>query len=122
VFQLFCEGDHMPFLHNFEDQTSEREALVEKNESTYRELLTQVTTLQEKTKELFDTLNICPEQFAAFIENPANFSPREWEAIEAEKKKLDEKLDLSLAHVRDPIKAQKSFENFSNSRNWLFVR
>lgn len=121
-FNFFSEEDSMPFLHNFEDQTGEKDALLEKNESTYQELLTQVTNLQDKTKELFDTLGICPEQFAAFIENPANFSTEEWEAIEAEKKKLDEKLDLSLDHVRDPIKAQKNFEDFSQSRNWLFVR
>lgn len=122
VFQRFFEGDSMPFLHNFEDQTAERDGLLEKNASNYRELVTQVTNLQDKTKELFDTLGICPEQFAAFIENPANFSSEEWEIIENEKKKLDERLDLSLNAIRDPIKAQKSFEDFSQSRNWLFVR
>lgn len=112
----------MPFLHNFEDQTGEKDALLEKNESTYQELLAQVEDLQSKTKELFETLGICPEQFAAFVENPANFSEEEWNIIQVEKKKLDEKLNLSLSQVHDPVKTKKTFEELSQSRNWLFVR
>lgn len=87
-----------------------------------QKLLIQIEDLKKQTNQLFEELNLSPEQFSAYITNKDNFSPSEWEMLQQEQKKLDEKLDLSLNNVKDTKKTGQAFKDLHISRNWLFVR
>jgi hypothetical protein len=105
----------MPYLNNTEQKA-------QKNETTLKNLINEIEHLHLETQKLFSDLNICPDQFAAHIENPENFTQAEWDRLQEHKKKLDQKLDLSSNPVADPLKTRKALSDLHNSRNWLFVR
>lgn len=92
------------------------------NEVLLKKLLAEIEILKKESDALFNELNMTPEQFAAYVENKENFSPAEWEMLQEEHKKLDEKLSLSLEHIRNPQKTRQAFQDLNMSRNWLFVK
>jgi len=105
----------MPYLNNLEQK-------IQKNESTLKNLVNEIEHLHQETQKLFSDLNISPEQFSSYIENPDNFTQAEWDRLQDHKNKLDQKLDLSTDHTTDPSKTKKAFADLNMSRNWLFVR
>lgn len=101
---------------------STQEEQILSNEAQLKKLLIEIEALQKQTNELFSELKMTPEQFAAYVENKENFSPSEWEMLQEQKKKLDQKLTLSLNSIKNPQKTRQAFEDLNNSRNWLFVK
>ena len=87
-----------------------------------QKLLIQIEDLKKETDQLFKDLNFTPEQFNDYLNNRDNFSSYEWEMLQEEQKKLDEKLVLSLDSVKDPKKTSQAYKDLHASRNWLFVR
>jgi hypothetical protein len=74
-------------------------------------------------EELFSGLELTPEQLTEHMTNPENFSAEEWEEIQQEKKKLDEKLMLDLSHIPDLKKTKQTSKDLSLIQShWIFVR
>ena len=46
--------------------------------------------IEEETKRVCDKTGLTPQQLAAYSNDPKNFSPEQWNAIEGAKKKLEE--------------------------------
>lgn len=103
-------------------QETNHESQILSNETRLKKLLIEIEALQKETDSLFSELNMTPEQFAAYVENKENFSPSEWEMLQEQQKKLDEKLSLSLESIQNPKKTRQAFQDLNNSRNWLFVK
>lgn len=105
----------MPYFNNLEQK-------IQKTENTLNNLIKEIENLHQENQKLFSELNICPEQFSSYLENPDNFTQTEWDRLQEHKKKLDQKLDLSKNHIADPSQTRKAFNEIHASRNWLFVR
>lgn len=59
--------------------------------------------IEEETKRVCDKTGLTPEQLAAYSNNPKNFSPDQWNAIEGAKKKLEE----GVGTLKKAVKAKK---------------
>lgn len=104
----------MPFFHN-------NELKHKRNEETLKNLLAEFEQLKKQTDQLFNDLNICPDQFSKHLENSDNFTQEDWEKLQDHKIKLDQKLDLA-SHQVDPLKVSKTRTEMRAAQNWLFVR
>lgn len=93
-----------------------------KNEALLRELMYRSDELGIEEDKFFKELDIHPEQIAKFIEKPENFTPDNWNQMQEHKKKLDEKLDLSLKNIKNPLKTKKTYQNNIIDNRWLFVK
>jgi len=102
-----------------EDNLDEK---IEKNDSKIKEISIQIQNLNREEKALLDELKVTPEQLSTFIENKENFSEKNWDEIQSQKKKLDQKLLLELANIRNPSKTKKAFKERNIDNNWLFVK
>lgn len=87
-----------------------------------KEICIQTEKLETDIKNYFNENNINPIEVALYLENKENFSDDEWEFIQETRKKLDEKLNLNLSNIKDPVKAKKSYNDRLVQPNWLFVR
>jgi len=87
-----------------------------------KEICIQTEKLNSDIKNYFNENNINPVEVALYLENKENFSDEEWEYIQDTRKKLDERLNLNLANIKDPRKAKKSYNDRLVQPNWLFVR
>ncbi len=95
---------------------------IEKNEIALKKLITDIERLELETAKTFEDLGITQDQFVNYLENPEHFTESEWNDLEEHKKKLNQKLDLSINHINDPCKAAKTRADMRLSQNWLFVR
>jgi len=87
------------------------------------ELLILSENLNNNYQKILEQLDLSDQQLTSFVENPENFSEKEWEDLEAEKKKMQEMLDLQMSHLQDPKKVQKKYSQRKRVKsNWLFVR
>jgi uncharacterized membrane-anchored protein YhcB (DUF1043 family) len=99
------------------------EEKIQKTERKLNEVAISLKRLDREYQQLLEELALTPEQLSGYVENPDNFSPPIWEYLQNEKKKLDEKLNLELSHVSDPLKTKKTFSERGNIQpHWLFVR
>ncbi len=88
-----------------------------------KEMVIHVENLHHEYSQILKELGLNSDQIQSFIENKENFSPSEWEALQNEQKKLDEKLDLQLKNIKDPRKNKQVFLEQGNIQpHWLFVR
>ena len=103
-----------------------KKALEEKIQHTQvkmQELSVGMEKLEEDYQELLKELGLTPEELQNYAENPHNYSPPIWEKLQNEKKMLDEKLDLALNNIRDPLKAQEALSERATIQNhWIYVR
>jgi hypothetical protein len=103
-----------------------KEKLEEKIQATERklnELSIRLKRLDEEYQQLLKEWGLTAEELKNHVENPENFDPSIWEELQKEKKKLDEKLNLELNSVSDPLKTKQAFsERGSIQQHWLFVR
>lgn len=103
----------MPFLSNKEQDST-------KNEIALKKLIHEIDNLKEETDKMFQELQICPVEFASFLQNPKNFTEQEWNALQQQRKDLDQ--TLSISHNANPLETKKAFNELHMSRNWLFVK
>lgn len=107
----------MPF---FNQENIEQK--IQKNETALKKLLSDIERLEQETAKTFEDLGLTPDQFTEYLENPEHFNETEWHDLQEHKKKLNQKLDLSISHMNDPTKASKSRDDLRLSQNWIFVR
>jgi hypothetical protein len=109
----------MPFIQ----QKEKLEQRIEKMDLKLQELGIDLEYLDENFNQVLSNLNITSEELYTYIEDPKNFSPETQKKFEKERMQLDEKLNLALKNVKDPLKTKKTFsEKKEVQSHWLFVR
>jgi hypothetical protein len=94
-----------------------------RTERKMKELSIQMEKIKNDYQQLLEELSLTPQQISHHINNPENFSPPIWEKIQKEKAHLDEKLNLELSQIKDPLKNEKGYlEQATIKQHWLFVR
>lgn len=102
------------------DQVDEE---TQKHLSKIKELVIQLEKLENDEKEFLREFNITEEEISSYLDKKENFSEEEWQELAQQKKLLDDKLKNSLAAIRDPRKAKRSYSSLQNvQRHWLHVR
>lgn len=105
----------MFFQKNLEDKLTDQDKKIE-------ELCIRMDGLSRHVDELMEQLDVTPEQISTYVSDPANFHPEEWETLQKETKKLDEKLILEQASITNPLSTKKKMAERNIPPNWLFVR
>ena len=104
-------------------EENDLEKKVEKNKKALDALSIQNASLDQDVEGLFKELKVTPEQISTFVKNEKNFTPDNWEFLQKEQKRQDEKLLLSLAQVSNPknVKNKRAQQSIIQ-QHWLFVR
>lgn len=106
----------MSVKENLEDK-------IQETEKKLHEISLDMKRLDREYQNLLDEIELSPLELKEYVENPKNFSAPIWEQLQAEKKMLDEKLNLELNNIPDLLKTQKVFsERGKIQQHWLFVR
>lgn len=88
-----------------------------------KEMSIQMDTLDREYETLLEEVGISSDELDDYLSKPENFSEPIWESMQREKKKLDEKLDLSLKNIKDPNKIAKTLsEQKTIQPYWIYVR
>lgn len=99
------------------------EVKIHRTERKLNEISISLKRLDREYQELLKELSFTPDQLKDYVENSDNFAPPIWEQLQNEKKKWDEKLNLELNSVPDPLKTKKTAsEQAGIQQHWLFVR
>jgi hypothetical protein len=99
------------------------EQRIQRNHLKLQELSINLERLDLEFNNILAELSLAPEQLDAFVHKKENFTLPSWDKIQTEKKQLDEKLDLRLKNIKDPLKIKKTFlERGSIQSHWLFIR
>jgi uncharacterized membrane-anchored protein YhcB (DUF1043 family) len=105
---------------SLEEQLKEK---IQKTERKMKELALHLEHLDRNYQQLLQEMALSSNQMEEDIQNADNFSPEVWEALENERRQLEEKLDLDLKCIRDPFKLKQAFqEQGAIKQHWLFVR
>ena len=105
----------MFFKKDFEQQ-------IELNEKKLLDLEAQNELLQQEVQKLYAELKLTPDQLNAFVSNSANFSAEDWQEIQNQRQQMDDKLQLDLGNINNPLKTKKAYSTRRVESNWLFVR
>lgn len=92
------------------------------NEKKIRELAIRHEKLDSDISSFLVDLEVTPEQLTAFISKQENFTEDNWQELQKQKQQLDEKLDVELKNVRNPLKSKKALASLHVARHWLHVR
>lgn len=96
---------------------------IQQKKQKMRELTIHLEKLDREYQQLLQDVDLSPDQIQTYMDDPANFSKPIWEKLQLEKKKLDEKLNLSLNNVKNTKKIEQTFsERGAIQRHWIFVR
>lgn len=99
------------------------EEKLQHTEHKMNEFMIGLEKLDREYQSLLNTLGLTSEQIHAHLSEKNNFSQPIWEALQIQKKTLDDKLDLAVKGVKDPKKLQETFsERATVQQHWLFVR
>ena len=102
-----------------QDNTEEKLII---NENKIRELSIRFEKLNSDITNFLEELEVTPEQLTTFISNKDNFTEDNWEVLQQRKKQLDEKLDIELKNVRNPLKVKKALASLNVHQHWLYVK
>lgn len=92
------------------------------NEKKIRELSIRLEKLESDITNFLEELEVTPEQLSTFISKKENFTEENWLEIQKQKKQLDEKLDLDLKNVRNPLNSKKALASLNVGQFWLHVK
>jgi len=96
---------------------------IESNEKKIKGLEQLVEGLDRDTKELFNEIQLSPDEIHQFISNKKNFTDSEWEQLQEQRKSADEKVKRELSAVTDPRIVKETMASSKNiQRHWLHVR
>ena len=96
---------------------------ISRTEKKLTELSIQTDRLHQDYLNLVNELGLTSAELRHFIENRENFDSSMWDLLEAEKRKLDEKLNLELNNVIDVNKTKQTMsEKGKVQQHWLFIR
>ncbi len=91
-------------------------------EKKIRELEIRNQKLDQDTLDLLKELQVTPEQLSQFLNNNDNFTQLDWEKMQQQREKLDQKLQTELTCLRNPLKSKKTQQERYINNHWLFVR
>lgn len=92
------------------------------NEKKLREMSIRLEKLDRDIANFLHEMEVTPEQLTAFISKKEHFTEGNWEELQKHKKQLDEKLEVELKNVRNPLKAKKALASLNVNRHWLYVK
>lgn len=96
---------------------------IQRMDKRLKELAQLSQKIERDYQEMMKDLGLTPEELSKYFENRENFTQETWEQMEAEKKILDERLNLELDSLADPGKTKRSLsEKGRIMQHWLFVR
>ena len=98
------------------------ENLIVKNEQKIKGLSIQIETIDREAAELLNELDVTPEQLTQFVKNSENFSKKNWEELQRQRKLLNEKLQRDLDNINNPKKTKDTYKKFRVPPNWIPVR
>lgn len=99
------------------------EETLKEGEKKFKQLLKQAAECDAQEEELFQELEVPPEQVSAFLSNPVNFTEQDWAEIQRQMAEYDEKVGQALNRKRDRAKLRRSYSERSQVRqHWLYVR
>lgn len=79
--------------------------------------------LEQEFQDVLKELDLTPEAAKATLADSSNYSLPIWEELQRHTKQLDEKLQLDLKNIKNPLKNKKTFAERSLVQpHWLFVR
>jgi uncharacterized UPF0160 family protein len=103
-------------------QFKDLEEILEDKNKMIKELSIRNENLDRETKKFLEDLKVTSEQLTAFIEKKDNFTEKNWEVLQKEKNKLDQKLQTDIKSVRNPLDVKKTYAERKIDQHWLFVR
>lgn len=80
----------------------------------------EIEALERETAELFKKLEVTPEKIEAFLDKN-NYSKEEWEFIQKERAKFEERLERELSNIDDPERKKQAYEELKNSAAWMRI-
>lgn len=92
------------------------------NEKKIRELDIRFEKLNNDIKNFLNELQVTPEQLTSFISQKENFTEENWEELQKQKKQLEDKLNLELKNITNPLKSKKARASLNIDRHWLYVK
>lgn len=98
------------------------ETKIKKNEQKAEALFQEILTLYQQEKIFLDELKVTPEQLTTFISAKENFTEQNWETLNFEKQKLDQKLQTELNNIRNPKKTKKAYSEKKIEGHWLYIK
>lgn len=78
--------------------------------------------LDKEIAALLSEYKVTEDQISALLSNHENFTKENWETLQKEKKRLDEKLKKELSNIPDPRKRAKSLKDRNIPKDWIFLR
>jgi hypothetical protein len=98
------------------------EKKIQETDKKLKEFSITLKQLDLEYQQVLEELALTPEQLQEFV-SPDQFSPIVWEMLQEEQKEWDERLNLELNNIRDPLNTQKAIEEKGHvQQHWLFVR
>lgn len=101
--------------NNLEHKTKQQELKMEA-------LIREFERLNDTVDEFFNEVGLTEESIVRFTNTKEHFSEAEWERLNEERAKLEEKFNRQLSLIRDPKLAQKKYSDRNIAPHWLFVR
>lgn len=86
------------------------------------ELMLRHENLKRQTEELLQELQITPEQLTTYIENKENFTEKNWNELQSERTKIEEKIQTEISSINNPLKAKKTYSEKNIPNHWISVR
>lgn len=100
----------------------ELEAHLTRNGTRIEELEIRIEALNRDINSLLKELNVSPQQLSSCLASQEHFSTDEWDTVNNEKKKLNEKLLRELLNISNPKKTKEAYQSRNVQPHWLFVR
>ena len=104
----------------FEDENLDNK--FEQLERKIQELTLRIEACDRQEQELFNELEMTPEQLTAFVQNKENFTEKNWDKIQKQRQERDENLDRDLKNIRNPRKSKQAFEERNINPQWIYVK
>jgi hypothetical protein len=105
----------------FKNET-QQENQIQQSDTKIQAIEIELNHLEREVNELFDLMDVTPEQLSAFIENKENFTDEHWSELHNQRKLMDERLHRTQTNIRNPLKTKRSYNNLHVGRHWLFVK
>lgn len=95
---------------------------ITENEKKIKDLKNRLESINFQSDSFFEELEVTEEQLSSFISDENNFTKENWDQLQKEKKKLDDKLNVELANIKNPLKSKKNLASLHVAQHWLHVR
>ncbi|MDP1836812.1 MAG: hypothetical protein Q8K75_12920 [Chlamydiales bacterium] len=92
---------------------------IESNEKKFQDLLIKIEEADRETTEIFEQLEVRPEQIQKILSDKENFSEEHWEEIQRQMGEIEKKVSTR----RDLNQLRRTYKERSEiQQQWIFVR